>query len=136
MTPGERLAEAGRGLVGCRFRLHGRDPDTGLDCVGVLAVAMARAGFRADWPLDYALRSQGLVKAVSMAGDWGFAPVNGARWPGDVMMIRVGPCQSHLVLCEQGGAVIHAHAGLRRVVLSPSRPDGEVIGHWRLFDPQ
>ena len=30
----QALAEAAAALVGSRFRLHGRDPATGLDCIG------------------------------------------------------------------------------------------------------
>jgi len=123
-------------LVGCRFRLHGRDPETGLDCVGVVAVALERAGFSADLPNDYTMRSQGMGRVASVAGDWGFVSVAEKPLPGDVLLIRVGPCQSHLILCGEEGTVIHAHAGLRRVVQSPSLPEGDVIGQWRLLDPQ
>jgi hypothetical protein len=28
-------------------------------------------------------------------------------------------------------AHIHAHAGLRRVVMTPGAPTGQVLGHWR-----
>ena len=38
---GAALAAAAESLVGTRFRLHGRDPDTGLDCVGLLAASLA-----------------------------------------------------------------------------------------------
>jgi len=134
--PGDRLAIAAAGLIGSRFRLHGRNPETGLDCVGVLAAALEQAGFRANLPNDYAMRSQNIGRVADLAGDWGFASVAGERLPGDVLLIRVGPCQSHFVLCGQDGTVIHAHAGLRRVVQSPSLPEGDVIGQWRLLNPQ
>ena len=42
------LAEAALGLLGVPFRLHGRDPATGLDCVGLVAEALRRAGRRPD----------------------------------------------------------------------------------------
>lgn len=136
MTSGDKLSAAGQTLVGCRFRLHGRDPENGLDCVGVVAAALERAGFRADLPNDYAMRSRGEARAAELAGRWGFVPVGGAPLSGDVLLIRVGPCQSHFVLCVQDGNVIHAHASLRRVVRSPSPPDGNLIGQWRLLDPE
>lgn len=136
MNKGERMAAAAQSLIGCRFRLHGRDADSGLDCVGVLACALARAGFRADLPNDYALRTRGAGRAADIAGQWGFVPVNGAPMPGDVLLIRVGPCQAHFVIRAQAAGVIHAHAGLRRVVHSPVLPEGDVIGHWRLLDPE
>jgi cell wall-associated NlpC family hydrolase len=46
------LATAAETLVGSRFRLHGRDPETGLDCVGVVAAAMAAIGQSPPSPLD------------------------------------------------------------------------------------
>ena len=41
---GEALAEAAVAFAGTRFRLHGRDPETGLDCIGLLAAALTRIG--------------------------------------------------------------------------------------------
>ncbi len=40
----EAFAEAAESLVGIRFRLFGRDPAYGLDCVGLVAAALARSG--------------------------------------------------------------------------------------------
>ena len=37
---GEALATAAEQLIGIPFRLHGRNPETGLDCVGVVAAAV------------------------------------------------------------------------------------------------
>ena len=58
---GEDLARAALGLKGAPFRLHGRDPATGLDCIGLFAVAMARAGRPVALPNGYALRVQGVT---------------------------------------------------------------------------
>ena len=38
------IIAAARAAIGARFRLHGRDPATGLDCVGLVACAAPRAG--------------------------------------------------------------------------------------------
>ena len=41
---GNALAHAAEGFVGASFRLHGRDPIIGLDCVGLVLLAMAEIG--------------------------------------------------------------------------------------------
>ena len=57
---GAALAAAAESLVGTRFRLHGRDPDTGLDCVGLLAASLAAIGRAAPLPNGYRLRARSL----------------------------------------------------------------------------
>ena len=131
---GRALAAAAEALVGARFRLHGRDPEHGLDCIGVLAAALAAIGRPQAFPTGYALR-------VSRPGAWlpdpaglGFAPATGELAPGDVVLVRPGPAQVHLGIAVDGGAWVHAHAGLRRVVRSSAMPTGAPIGRWRLTD--
>lgn len=126
-----RLATAAAELVGTRFRLHGRDPATGLDCIGLFTAAMARCGRGVAVPRGYGLR-------LSRRDDWlpdpaayGFAGAKPPFAPGDVVMLCPGPAQLHLAIRGDVGWV-HAHAGLRRVVAQPSLPAGEILGHWRL----
>jgi hypothetical protein len=126
------MADAGpivaraRGCIGARFRPHGRDPAWGLDCVGVAAIAFARAV-----PADYALRG-GDAGAIAAAIGWsGLRPIEGeAAGAGDLMLLAAGPGQLHLAVLTEGGFV-HADARLRRVVERPGRPDGAVIGAWQ-----
>ena len=44
---GAAIAAAARALVGVPFRLQGRDPALGLDCVGLVGAAMRAAARRA-----------------------------------------------------------------------------------------
>lgn len=129
---GEALAEAAVALAGTRFRLHGRDPETGLDCIGLLAAALTRIGRPAPLPTGYALRTHVLPALEGMARACGFAQAEGADLPGDVLLLRVGPCQYHLAIAAGGGRVVHAHAGLRRVVIMPDTPGWPVLRRWRL----
>ena len=41
---GRALALAAESYVGASFRLHGRDPITGFDCLGLVLVALAEIG--------------------------------------------------------------------------------------------
>jgi len=128
MTGGD-LAQAALALVGSPFRLHGRDPATGLDCIGVLAAAL---GGRAALPGGYRLRMRDLPDLSGAAATCGFEPASDAIAPGDVLMVQVGPCQFHLMIAASAGRFIHAHAGLGRVVLWDAQIEWPVVHHWRL----
>jgi len=54
------VADAALRAVGTRFRLHGRGAD-GLDCVGLVALALRAGGYAGAVPTGYCLRG----------GDWG-----------------------------------------------------------------
>lgn len=119
-----RIESAARQLLGCRFRLHGRDPAHGLDCVGVVAWA---TGLPA--PTGYAMRSGDPEKIGELMRAAGLRLVTGGM-AGDVMLMRVGPGQLHLAIRTSTG-MIHADAGLRRVVERPCNPEWEIVGLWR-----
>jgi cell wall-associated NlpC family hydrolase len=133
LSPGDRLAEAAQALVGSRFRLHGRDPVTGLDCVGVLAAALKAIGREAPLPGAYRLRSRAIPGLAGIAGKCGLTVVEGTVEPGDVQLVRIGACQFHVVIAARDGRFIHAHAGLGRVVMGPPGDDWRVTDHWRLI---
>lgn len=128
---GADLARAAEGLVGVRFRLHGRDPATGLDCVGVVAAALAAIGRPAPLPTGYALRSRHLPP-LDAAAACGFAETRAPLTAGDVMLLRAGPGQLHLAVALDGGRFVHAHAGLRCVVVMPGPPACPILRRWRL----
>lgn len=114
-----------RSLIGAPFRLHGRDPATGLDCVGVVAMAMGVATV----PNGYRLRRaapDAIVEGLEAAG---LVRVAGPPRADDVLLIAAGPTQFHLAMKTAGGFV-HACALLRRVVETPGMPEG-LIGVWR-----
>ncbi len=113
-----------RDLIGVPFRLHGRDPASGMDCVGVVAwVCGARVV-----PSGYRLRQRDPAAIVAGLEAAGLCAVAEAR-PGDVLLIAAGPVQFHLGVRTEAGFV-HACALLRRVVETPGMPEG-VIGVWR-----
>lgn len=116
------LARA-RGALGARFRLHGRDPATGLDCVGLAAWAWG-----VEAPRGYALRSGDAARAAAAIEAAGLRPAE-AMQAGDVLLLRSGPGQLHFAIWT-GAGVIHADAMLRRVVERPGLP-WPAIGQWR-----
>lgn len=129
MRPGEAALAAARGAVGARFRPHGRDPEAGLDCVGLAAVALRAEGFAGEVPSGYALRSGDAARAIRAIGAAGLAPATDAR-PGDLLLLRTGPGQLHFAI-DAGAGIVHADAMLRRVVERPGT-SWPVIGRWRV----
>jgi cell wall-associated NlpC family hydrolase len=128
----QALAEAAQTLVGTRFRLHGRDPATGLDCIGLLAAAMGQIGRPLPLPSGYPLRLSDLTAWLPDPAECGFALASEPYHRGDVVMLRPGPAQYHLAIAASDGGWVHAHAGLRRVIHDPCLPTGPITHHWRL----
>lgn len=124
---GAALAASAERLISTPFRLHGRDPASGLDCLGLLAAALGK-----PIPPDYRLRNRDIAAMLALAPRLGLAEVSGAILPGDVLLLEPGPLQHHLAIAGTANRFIHAHAGLRRVVATPGPLGWRIHHHWRL----
>lgn len=133
---GERLADAARRLAGSPFRLHGRDPATGLDCIGVLAASLRDAGMPAPLPTGYSLRSRSIAGLEAIAVQCGFGLATDTAEAGDVVLARPNACQFHLLVALGPDLFVHAHAGIGRVILSAWPQDWRIAGHFRLIQPE
>ncbi|WP_067737902.1 NlpC/P60 family protein [Novosphingobium naphthalenivorans] len=129
---GAKLAQAARGLTGVPFRLHGRDPQRGLDCIGVLEAACRACGINVRLHVRYTLHARSLPPLAGIARLLGLTETQGRAEPGDVLLVRPGPCQHHLVIAAGADRFVHAHAGLRRVVEGPLPATWPTARHWRL----
>jgi cell wall-associated NlpC family hydrolase len=123
------IVVAARSCVGTRFRPQGRTPGLGLDCVGVLLVAATAAGVMVGDMPAYRLGGDPPDLAALLA-DHGCLPVAPAL-PGDVLVIAPARRQRHFGIITDRG-LVHAHAGLNRVVEGPIDPAWVQIGAWRL----
>lgn len=132
MDDGQQLALAASQFVGIKFRLNGRDPGTGLDCVGLVFASLKAIGRNPSLPRGYSLRNSRIDHWLGCASSSGFERVADETAPGDVMLIAPAPGQHHLCITENAGTIIHAHAGLRRVVRQPWHADTDEIMRWRL----
>lgn len=130
---GLALARAAQALEGTPFRLHGRDESNGLDCIGVLTAALAAIGRRIQIPTGYTLKLHNLDVWLPDPITNGFAIATGAPITGDVLLLNLRACQHHLVIAAEGGRFVHAHAGLRRVVIGYGPLPGPISHHWRLL---
>jgi len=135
VTLQDRIASEALALLGVPFRLHGRSVATGLDCVGLVALAAERAGLHRPALPAYRLRGTGRAKAEQALLRCGLARVVDARG-GDVLLVESGPMQLHLMI-RAGEGFVHAHAGLGRVVLTPAPPASPapwpLLGSWRFL---
>jgi len=129
------LALAAETLEGVPFRLHGRDPVTGLDCIGVLAQSLQAIGRTSDLPAAYSVRTRAIPRLAEIVSQCGFVSAKGVPEPGDVLLARIGPMQLHLLIAATDGRFVHAHAGLGKVVTGPLPEAWQVAGHWRLAEP-
>lgn len=128
----ERFARGAESLVGAPFRLHGRDVATGLDCVGVIACALASCGLPVVEPRPYRLRMTGFANLDELAAVNGFEAAVSAIARGDLLLVTPGPGQFHLMCAVSPGSAVHAHAGLRRVVRQPLCDGQGLRSHFRL----
>ncbi len=115
-----------RALVGTRFRLHGRVPETGLDCVGLITCACPAI---ARPPEGYALRGGSAAGFAAMFIDNVMRQRAGDPCPGDILLLQPSAAQFHLGVWT-GESLIHADGVLRRVVETPSAPPWPVLSGW------
>jgi len=119
-------------MVGARFRPQGRDPVTGLDCVGLVWAAYAAAGRVLARPHGYPLRGWSRAQVEAGLLEAGFGRVSAAARDGDVALIALDAGQFHLGLLGTD-RMVHAHAGLRRVVETPIDASLAAAVRWRLL---
>ena len=131
MTPEQAaIVASARSCVGARFRLHGRSRATGLDCVGVAAIAYALP----DVPARYALRGGEAARIVALIDAAGMRRGEGEAAPAALLLLRPGPFQLHLAIRTDRGFV-HADAGLGRVTEVPGPPPWPLLAQWRHPEP-
>ena len=119
------MASDPRALVGAPFRLHGRDPATGLDCVGVAALVFGVG----DVPRGYSVRTADGLGVARLIDAAGLTRIRRDTRAGDLVLLKSGPAQCHLVVVTEAGFV-HADAGVGRVVETPGPPPWPVIAIW------
>jgi len=127
MAPHEAaVVTAARACLGTRFRLHGRSRESGLDCIGLAAIAYGKSGV----PAGYALRGGDPERVAAAIEALGFVPATDPPRVADLLLLRAGPHQLHLAIFTDRG-FIHADARLRRVAEVPGPPLWPVLGRWR-----
>lgn len=132
LTGRAAVIAAARACVGTPFRPQGRVPGQGLDCVGVVLAAAQAGGVEGrHWRLPpYRLGGQHDASLLATLEAIGCTPVDQAE-AGDLLVLAPRPRLRHLGILT-GIGLVHAHAGLGRVVEGPISADWQQVGHWRL----
>ncbi len=129
----ETMIAAARGCLGTPFHHQGRLPRVGLDCIGLVVVALRAAGFVVRDRLDYAPRPDG-VSLVRALEEHGAARVEEIE-AGDVLLFRYDHQPQHVALATSGSRLIHAFAPAGRVVETEIGPywRRRLVGVYRFF---
>lgn len=115
-------------LAGVPFRAQGRDPERGLDCVGLSLVTYGIPTERVR--RDYRLRGDHQREVMETLRVW-FRRISRLQAKaGDLMLLSVTADQLHLAIQTEVGFV-HADAGLRRVVHTPGESQWPLTGVYR-----
>jgi cell wall-associated NlpC family hydrolase len=113
-----KIAQTARQYCGVPWRHQGRNPETGLDCVGLCIATAANLGIHFVGNPAYA-RSHDGSELIATLGRF-LIPVRKENWrTGDVGLFKESGYPVHLgFLAIKAGArtVIHAHARRRKVV--------------------
>lgn len=135
---GRRIAAAARSLLGVPFRLYGRDPAIGIDCVGLALLSVRAAGFHVAEPPPYRMRSGHATPAMRWLEGLGLTQADEPA-AGDIVVANVSSIQTHLLIdggTDRGGTMIHAHAGLARVVEMAWPVEWRLTSRWRVIQGQ
>jgi murein DD-endopeptidase / murein LD-carboxypeptidase len=131
LSKAEQIAAFATSQIGVPFRLHGRSPGLMLDCAGLIEASLRAAGCQILVPLDYSLRGDFTDVIQNLAATAGLIQCeNGPSKTGDIVLAQCGPQQMHLLVATASGHV-HAHAGLRRVVVTPGPVPWPILQIWR-----
>ena len=130
---GQRIADEALALVGVPFRLQGRNACTGLDCIGLVALALSRArgSGTITTPRAYRLRNSDSMRWLKLHEEAGLSVVQPPLLPGDIVHTSPGPAQDHLLIVTGANTFVHAHAGLRQVVKTVGPLREPILHQWR-----
>lgn len=128
----QRFANAALSLVDTPFRLGSHDPAVGLDCIGLVVAAMRQCGRDPGVLPTYTMRNSAITRFEALARASRLTPAAGELRCGDILVLRPSPAQHHLAISLSASEAVHAHGGLRRVVVSPAPFPWPLIARWRL----
>lgn len=129
------MADKAMSLCGSQFRLHGRDEEGGLDCIGLADQCLLAADVDCRAPNGYSIRggSEGAINEfMANIGFERFAPAT-RLCEGDIVLVKPSPVQWHFLIRAKDGFV-HAHAGLGKVVFCPGDPPWPIVWIFRLME--
>ncbi|MDD3182358.1 MAG: NlpC/P60 family protein [Alphaproteobacteria bacterium] len=117
------LIESARACLGTPFHHQGRLPQVGLDCIGLIIVALRSVGLAVHDRTDYAQRPDGVSLIAALVAH-GAVPVTTVE-AGDVLVFRYDQQPQHVALAVTSERLIHSFAPAGKVV------ESEIGAYWR-----
>lgn len=105
---------AARACLNTLFHHQGRIPGIGLDCIGLVIVALRATGMHIQDRTDYGRRPDGKSLAAALTAH-GATPVD-AIAAGDVLLFRYDGQPQHVALATSADSMIHSFAPAGKVV--------------------
>ncbi len=115
ITAKDHFLSAAMDCVGARFRLQGRDPAYGLDCVGLIAYCARAAGCTVSDKFDYDVTTDATILAAHLLESGFVKKEQGLLEPADVVLFSFFGSPNHAAISTASG-IIHADMRLRKVV--------------------
>lgn len=119
----DTMIAAARACLGTPFHHQGRVPGHGLDCIGLIIVALRAAGFAVQDRTDYVRWPEAETLAQALLAH-GAVPV-AAPVAGDILLFVLAGRAQHVALCTAPEQMIHAYAPVGKVV------EGSISAVWR-----
>jgi len=110
----EQMVTAARACLGTPFHHQGRKANVGLDCIGLVIVALQAVGTNVQDNTYYGRRPDGisLINALEQHGARRVTEIQ----TGDVLVFRYDRQPQHVALAIDGNHMIHSFAPAGRVV--------------------
>jgi NlpC/P60 family putative phage cell wall peptidase len=109
-----RMIAAARAAIGTPFHHQGRAPGLGLDCIGLIIVALRAVDFEINDRTDYSRRPDG-KSLVAALDEHGALPVEEIQ-AGDILLFRYDRQPQHVALATSADTMIHSFAPADKVV--------------------
>ena len=118
-----RMIASARACLGTPFAHQGRLPMVGLDCIGLVVVALTAAGCAVKDETSYAPRPDGisLIRAIEEHGGVCVSDIQA----GDILVFRYDQQPQHVALALSGTRLIHSFAPAGKVV------ETDIGAYWR-----
>ncbi|MFA6280376.1 MAG: NlpC/P60 family protein [Bdellovibrionales bacterium] len=115
MTENKTMIAAARACLGTPFHHQGRVVGVGLDCIGLIVVAMQAVGRPVRDRLDYGRRPDGTSLIAALEAH-GMRRASAMIEAGDILLFRYDHQPQHVALATSGKTMIHAFAVAGQVV--------------------
>ena len=119
----EHMTDFARRCIGTSFHHQGRTPMAGLDCIGLVVIALRHVGIDVVDRTDYGMRPDGvsLLESITAHG----AELVSSITQGDLLVFRYDHQPQHVALASSDNSLIHAFAPAGRVV------ESAIGAYWR-----